>query len=441
MKHQLFLAAWSLLLLFLSTAIYLADTEKAVVIQKAKGFEVLRGKFSRLSPNTLAFFLLASVICLSLFVRLVPVFAMSQGANYDIDSFRLVGESLDRGIDIYSNPATQNRHPYLPFQAYWIGFSTWIAAVSSLKFETVVRLEPILSDAAITFLIFKFIEKSFGKREAFRASALFAVNPISSMVSAYHGQFDSVPVLLLLLGAWFAQSGPNRAGIFVGLGILAKSWPVLAVPSIITNIKSRKLNFSFWIGAIPILGTVLYSIAFKADLVNIIRTAISYNNGIGVWGYTYILRLISLTTPLLIRPADFFFQGSRFLTLILLGLTWYFLCRKVKLIPSILILLIAFLVFTHAFSIQYLSWLVPFAILDRDYKWVNRYTLASFSYMFLVYNTLIMTTSINNILPMPAADLAIIIPFSLPVWFVLIGWLNQRYKAVYASPLRQGSNA
>jgi len=441
MKHQLFLAGWSLFLLFLSTAVYLADTEKAAVIQQAKVFKAIRAKLSRLSPNTLASYLLASIICLSLFIRLVPVFAMAQGANYDIDSFRLVGESLDHGIDIYSNPATQNRHPYLPFQAYWIGFASWIAAISSLKFETVVRLEPILADAAITFLIFKFIEKSVGKRAALKASALFAVSPISCMVSAYHGQFDSVPILLLLLSAWFVQSSSNRAGIFVGLAILAKSWPVLAVPSLVTNIKSRKLNFVFWIGAIPLLGTVVYSLVLRADFVSIIRTAISYNNGMGVWGYTYILRLFSMTVPSLIQPVAFFFQGSRFLTLFLLGITWFVLCRKAKIIPSILTILIAFLVFTHAFSIQYLSWLVPFAILNRDYRWLNRYTLASFSYMFLVYNTLIMTTSINNLLPMPAADLAIIIPFSLPVWFVLIGWLSQRAKAISASPLHQGSFA
>jgi hypothetical protein len=91
------------------------------------------------------------------------------------------------------------------------------------------------------------------------------------------------------------------------------------------------------------------------------------------------------------------------------------------------ILLVLFAV-THAFSIQYLVWPVPFAVLAGNRRWLSRYTLAAFGYMFLVYATLIFTNSITRLLPMPRADWFIIMPAALPVWLVVVGWAWGRLR-------------
>jgi hypothetical protein len=71
-------------------------------------------------------------------------------------------------------------------------------------------------------------------------------------------------------------------------------------------------------------------------------------------------------------------------------------------------------------------WVVPFAILGPDGRWLTRYTLGAFAYMFLVYMTLIFTDNITRLLPWPQADWFIIIPASIPAWLVTVGWLRSR---------------
>jgi hypothetical protein len=75
-------------------------------------------------------------------------------------------------------------------------------------------------------------------------------------------------------------------------------------------------------------------------------------------------------------------------------------------------------------------WLVPLAIINQEYKWLRLYTIASFSYMFLVYNTVILHMSITTLLPYSTANLALIIPASLPIWFISIAWIIKRVKNV-----------
>jgi hypothetical protein len=95
-----------------------------------------------------------------------------------------------------------------------------------------------------------------------------------------------------------------------------------------------------------------------------------------------------------------------------------------------LTILVGFFAVTHAFSIQYLVWLVPFAILDEDYRWLTAFTIGAFVYMFLVYNTLILEMHITALLPLPQADWFLIMPSGLPAWVVTVGWLVKRFTVM-----------
>ncbi len=251
-----------------------------------------------------------------------------------MESFRLVGQKANQGVDIYTDPETANRHPYLPLQIYWIDFSSWFSDHTSFSFEKVVRIEPIIADTLIATMIFLMVLKRAGKRLALKAGFFFALNPVSWMVSVVHAQFDAAPILFLLLCLWFATSSPGLAGLFLGLGILIKSWPVLGLPSIIYFLTLFKSKIKFILGTIfvPSAGVLLYSFLYQSNILTITSKAVGYNHGIGVWGYTYLLRLFALLVPATNQLVAFLFVNARYLTLLLLALTWLLICRKENLI-------------------------------------------------------------------------------------------------------------
>ena len=130
-------------------------------------------------------------------------------------------------------------------------------------------------------------------------------------------------------------------------------------------------------------------------------------------------------------------QYGRWITLLGLGFVWWWTSLHRNLPQEIfLAILVSFFCVTHAFAIQYLSWIVPFAIVCQEYSWLKRFVLAAFAYMFLAYTTFILGRYIENLIPLPQADWLIIIPAGLPAWLVCIGWtqklLNNRWEVDHA---------
>ena len=178
--------------------------------------------------------------------------------------------------------------------------------------------------------------------------------------------------------------------------------------------------------AVPLAGIALYTSLFDADLTVLLREAVGYNRGIAIWGYTYFFRLLSVLRTDLAAPLAWLVQYGRYLTLAALGLVWLVRARKEPPAAGILTILVAFFAVTHAFAIQYLMWVVPFAILTQQHRWLRRYTLGAFSYMFLAYFTLILVNPITQLLPWPQADWLIIMPAGLPAWLVVVAWATSR---------------
>ena len=375
-----------------------------------------------------------ALVSIGLLFRLIPALIFVPTSNFDIDSYRLVGQHVVAGENVYITEDTTRRYPYLPFQMYWSGLSHTVSEKTHIPFSSFVRLAPIGADILIGLLIFKIISKTSSKKYAFWSSLLFLVNPLAIYVSAYHGQFDAIPIMMILFS--FIYAGENHAGLsgfWLGLGVLTKSWPILAFPQgwIAFRNWKKKLIFALIVGLVPLADILIYDWIFKAQFFTVIKRAISYNNGIGVWGYTYLLRLLGFLIKDFQPILDSYFSISKYITLLLLGITWLLIARKQKIFSGMLTLFVSFFAFTHAFSIQYLIWLVPFAIIDNQVKWLKWYTLAAFSYMFLAYHTLILRTTITQLIPWPQADVMLIIPAGLATWCVTVAWIWSRCYFVF----------
>ena len=371
------------------------------------------------------------VVGVALAVRLVPNFLLPMGAGYDIKSYEIVGNLVLSGKDVFASPETANRHPYLPFQMYWMGFAVWLADAMAMPFVKVVRLAPIVADVGIALILFSCLRRSGSLKDALRGGLLYAVNPIPVFVSAYHGQFDAIPAILLLLSVVSVERAPLLAGGWLGLGILNKSWPVLAFPSLFVTARELRDRLRFLGGVIlvPLMGVGIYLLCFRGEVWTVLRRALGYNWGIGVWGYTYFFRLLSIVEPRLAAPFAWLAHYGRYLTLGILGLAWLLRARMESPEASTLTILVVFFAVTHAFSIQYLIWVVPFAVLSQDDRWLARYTLGAFSYMLLAYTTLILEMHVDRLLPWPQADWFIIMPAGLPAWLVTVGWARKRLIA------------
>lgn len=370
--------------------------------------------------------LIVGAVALS--ARLAPNLVLPVGAGYDIESYQIVGDLVLRGEEVYASPATANRHPYLPLQMYWMAVARWGAAAIHLPFVKIVRLAPIGADVGIALLLFLSLRRFGSPQAAFYGGLSYALNPIPTFVSAYHGQFDAIPALCTLLALYWLDESPLAAGGWLGLGILNKSWPVLAFPSLLMGTQGwwKRLLLLGATLAVPLVGVGVYVNAFGANPKAVLERALGYNWGVGIWGYTYFFRMLSVVRPDLAVLFRWLIRYGRYLTLAALGLVWLVRARKEPPGAGVLTILVAFFAVTHAFSIQYLVWVVPFAILNQEYRWLTRYTLGAFAYMFLAYTTLILEMHITQLLPWPQADWFIIMPAGLPAWLVLIGWAGRR---------------
>jgi hypothetical protein len=94
----------------------------------------------------------------------------------------------------------------------------------------------------------------------------------------------------------------------------------------------------------------------------------------------------------------------------------------------LLTILVTFFACTHAFSIQYLVWIVPFGLVAGQHKWLNRYTLGAMVYMLLAYMTLILDGHVTLRLPGPQAHDHLILLAALPAWLVTARWTWKRFQ-------------
>ncbi len=395
-----------------ATVVLLAYFQFWPIVQKQK-----------LSPLTACLF----IASIAFIVRQIPCILLPMGAMYDIDSYRMVGSVILQGGDVYSHPDLVKRYPYLPLQMYWMAFSAWFSEHFQLSFVKVVKQAPIMADVGIAIILFRYFHRSNQTEIALHSGLLYALNPIAILVSAYHGQFDAIPTLCILLAIYWLDRSPLIAGLWQGLGILDKSWPVLAIFSLVKSISGwrKKSYFLSAILTIPLTGVILYIILFPSNIVDVFTRALGYNHGVGVWGYTSIIRMLAVLNPDLKFLFLWFIENGRYLTLGILGLVWIMRARREIPQEGILTILLAFFAGTHAFSIQYLMWLVPFAILSRDVRFLAFYTLGAFGYMLLTYSTLILEPHIYSLFPPQQADWIIILS-SFPAWIATIYWLKQR---------------
>jgi hypothetical protein len=374
---------------------------------------------------------LPSLLLIAGLVRLLPALWLPVGAGYDIESFRLVTDALLRGDEVYTS--VLGRHPYLPFQMYLMGAMAYVAQATGLPYVFAIKLPAVLADIALTALIYKAVKDDGKPHETAGFFALlYALNPVSLLVTSYHGQFESITLLLLVLAWFFWHFGRRRrrSGIALGFAILNKTWPVVFLPVILMRLRERRerLAYSLLAIGVPLLFMVAYLLIFSADPQPMLRRALTHRGVAGYWGPGAILAPAAIQLPDLQPIVDGLLGLKNALLLLAVGFAlWQ--TRRQPALDALLTLLLCLFVVTVGFGIQWLVWLVPFGILVMADRWIKWYSLAAAFMLAVHLYGLHLYPWLGEWLSRTSVDWVVRLS-ALPAWFIVLAWTISRLRQI-----------
>jgi len=317
------------------------------------------------------------------------------GTN-DAATFYCFGKALnENGLEWTYRHSMYFNHP--PLIAYYLrGIyalteQRWCQDIG-IHFPFLLRLPGIIADFLVVLVLLRLTKTDL--RIPTWALALFALSPVSLMVSGFHGNTDPVMVMFLLLASWFCLRGkPICCGLFLALSCQIKIIPLVLLP----------IFFFFWL---PRRQAVWFSVVFvSVSLVFWVepllkfptlfaRNVLLYGSYWGIWGITYWLRLTNLA---MFRMETVFYDLSPMESLVVTVLKLVIIAAVLAiawrrrnlgeraLFDSIAYAWIVFFVFAPGICAQYMVWLAPFVLVLSPvfYGWL---AASSSLFLFFFYN-------------------------------------------------------
>jgi hypothetical protein len=304
-------------------------------------------------------------LLVALALRLLAVFTFDAGVA-DVARYERVARHL---LDESWNPYTAERlYPYPPPWAGVEAAALRLAREGIGSFAVNVKLPVVAADMTIVALLAR---AAAGGLASPLAAWLYALHPVSLLIGGAHGQFDAIPVGLLLLAVLLAERGQAGASaLALGAGIATKSFPVLALP-FLAFAGGASWRAALRYAAIALAPGVLLLIPFAvADAAALRRELFGYG-GIADFGWAGVARGLDwLASGALPRSEARFWPAATLVSKLAFLGAWAALAlavraRRLDLPPrrAVLALLLAFAVVYGLQSAQYLLWLVPFGLL------------------------------------------------------------------------------
>lgn len=313
----------------------------------------------------------------------------------DIHLIYMMGSTFAEGKNPY---LVYDYYVYTPLVIFLERFTLLLPSIVHLPFHMVTKFWPNLADFLTALLLYKyFIRTQVKPITAALWVALFILNPISIIISSAHGQLDSVFSLFILIAIYsitLKQKYFYLSALMLGISIAIKPNPVMLIPFFITfNKTNLKAKFYYLMLTFAPLAVTLIPFLLQEPL-KVIGRLVGYS-GINDMGLAAIFRGIwyqinaaidiPLVNKLLSVNKLIFFAGYITIFLIFSGFQ--------KLSKAIVVIYLLFLTTYFGISVQYLVWLIPFAILERD-KMIIPYiffgVLAQLGfYLFLAQNILL----------------------------------------------------
>ncbi|MCK5388908.1 MAG: DUF2029 domain-containing protein [Candidatus Thorarchaeota archaeon] len=173
---------------------------------------------------------------LTIIIRLIFI-GMTHYISLDALWYADFGTFMHMGVI----PYTGFYFPYPPVFAYFIYIITSIFQ-GAIGF----RLFAIAMDIAVLVSIWKLVHREVGPKWASTAAMAYAFLPISVIESGWNGHFEPLVSFLLLISLWALLNQKNIiSGIFLGLSIATKIYPIVIFPILFVYIKGWKNRLWF----------------------------------------------------------------------------------------------------------------------------------------------------------------------------------------------------
>lgn len=191
------------------------------------------------------------LVLLALVVRLAVVL-LTTGADFDINSYHIQAQSVLEHRNIYT--VTTDRYPYPPVWIWLVALAQWLANTTTMPFVWLVKLPAVLGDCLTVGLL--------QQRKGSAAALFYALNPVSILITAGHGQFDGL-VMALVVVAWALWDRRQRAGLSwaalaLGGAIALKGYPILLLPALLIKAPDNRQRVVLTaLAATPLLVSML----------------------------------------------------------------------------------------------------------------------------------------------------------------------------------------
>ena len=145
--------------------------------------------------------------------------------NYDMDSYQLVTEIVSKGGNVY---AETDRYNYSPVWFTLLGiFDKIHNCLPILPFHFIVK--SFLTGVDLLTLMFLLLITKIENGPFIKISVLYYLNPISFLLTGYHGQFENLAVLMVVIGIFYylklksnPSGGKTLLWVFMTLGLIIK---------------------------------------------------------------------------------------------------------------------------------------------------------------------------------------------------------------------------
>ena len=304
-------------------------------------------------------------VLVALALRLALVLATDRVAG-DVERYQRVGAHL---LDVSRNPyETKRLYPYPPPWAAVEAGAEWLARRGAGSFAVNVKL-PVL--AADLLMVAVLVAAARAGRASSLAPWLYALHPVSLLVGSVHGQFDAIPLALLLLAVEaLARGRRDASALALAAAIATKSFPVLALPLLALDSRASWRSAARY-AALALAPGALVLLPFAVADPGALRRELFSYGGIADFGWTGVLRGAEwLATGGLPRSEARFWPLASFLSKGLFLAAWALLVLAVRAgrlrlaaERAVLATLLAFSVLYGLQSAQYLLWAVPLGLL------------------------------------------------------------------------------
>lgn len=314
---------------------------------------------------------------MALAVRILPVV---YGAIWT-DLYARQAVPVLEHLNIYS--ATRQIFPYSPVSMFLPALCAKLSFAINVPFHIVMKMPCVIADVCIALSIYLVMIRK-EQKNAFRWGLFYALNPLSILISSFHGNVISISTLLTFLAYTVLLFGIERnyrlSALILGLAIGFRSYPVLLLPLFLIKLHiplRKKFEYALY-ATVP---TVISFIPFLIlDYKSVIREAFGYS-GFPDYGLVAILRAIRSfrADALLYHLPDDLHLVLHDITKILFLVVYVIILIAAARKNLIVLIISVFLMFYFVYagiSSQYFIWILPFAFLNKD-KLLKYYLLLS----------------------------------------------------------------